>query len=264
MRSVERAGRILRLFSSEQPVLRVSLVGRALGIDRSSASRLMATMAAEGLLARDPGGPQYRPGPVVLQLAPLAVGRPDLAACATPHMRQLVALTRETVSLHVLVDSHRVCIDAQASPQELRSTVDVGRRRLLHAGAQGKVLLADLPAADLEVYIAAGLPAYTEATICDPARLREELRRVRAAGFALSFGESTPHVSSIAAPLRDATGATVAAIACSGPMPRWTREAMESWAPTLLATAAEISRALGHRSGQRSQGGNTQSVAQRP
>lgn len=243
--SLQKAGQILRLFSAEQPMIRVAMVSRAIGANRSTASRLLATMAEVGLVVRDEGGVGYRPGPIVLQLAPLA-SRLDLRTSALSHMRALQVATTESVSLHVRVEMHRVCIDSLPGPQELHATAQIGAPRPLHAGAQGKVLLAYVSETELEAYIASGLQRYTDLTICDPEALRTELKAICDAGVAFSRGESTPHVASVAAPIRDVSG-VVASLACSGPAVRWTEETMRSWASHITAAATDVSRALGYR-----------------
>lgn len=245
--SIEKAGRILGLYSSVRPVLRVAEASKALAINPSTVSRLLSTMARVGLVVRDESGFGYRPGPIVLSLAPLAAGRTGIRSCALPWMRELNAATSETVGLHVRVGGYRVCIEQLPSPRELRSVVEVGAQLPLHAGSTGKVLLAYMAADALEAFLQKGLDRLTEDTIIEPQALRVEMERIRAVGYAISCGERAVNVSSISAPVRDASGAVVAALSCSGPLSRWTRSAMEAWVPRIVLAAQEISRGLGYR-----------------
>jgi IclR family pca regulon transcriptional regulator len=110
----------------------------------------------------------------------------------------------------------------------------------------GRVLLAGLPEAELDAYLqATSLERHTERTVVDPARLRAVLEGVRADGWALVDQELELGLRSIAAPLRDAGGATFAALNLSAAASRVsTEDLLGRLLPPLLEAAGEISTAV--------------------
>jgi DNA-binding IclR family transcriptional regulator len=87
----------------------------------------------------------------------------------------------------------------------------------------------------------------TPHTNTDPARLRSILREIRTSGYAIENEESEIGMRCIAAPVRDATGAVVAAVGVAGPSQRLSRKAIGGIAPNVVRTARSISARLGHR-----------------
>src|SRR5437879_2232687 len=72
MSSLSNAVSVLRLFSTERPKLSVTDVSRLLGMPKSSASRLLKSMRAEGLLLSHVGAtPRYRVGHVFFEISRL-------------------------------------------------------------------------------------------------------------------------------------------------------------------------------------------------
>ena len=109
----------------------------------------------------------------------------------------------------------------------------------------GKVLLAQLEPAELDRYMAQGaFVALTENTITDPARLLDQLERVRARGWATDIGEVMPELSCIAAPVLDPQGRGIAALSVSFGGGLLAEEALAATLPDLRDTAARISGKL--------------------
>jgi DNA-binding IclR family transcriptional regulator len=117
----------------------------------------------------------------------------------------------------------------------------VGRRVPLHCAANGKVFLA-FGAAPVPVQ----LDALTPRTITDRATLEAELERIRARGYAHAVDELELGLSAIAAPVRGADGAVVAALSISAPTARLPAERVEQLAPVLLEQSRALSRRLGN------------------
>ena len=124
----------------------------------------------------------------------------------------------------------------------LGATNWVGLRVPLHCSALGKVFLAfgaaTLPDGRLE--------RRTQHTITSRAVLADELDAVRHNGYAVARDELEPGLIAVAAPVRDAGGAVVAAVSISGPSIRLTEDRVDE-ITTLLRTEAEtLSSVLGH------------------
>jgi DNA-binding IclR family transcriptional regulator len=216
----------------------VNALARRIGVNPSSASRLLATLEAGGLVEREPGGP-YRLGLHLVSLADRVLGRLDVRELARPRLRALVEQTRETATLSVPAGDEAVTVDFVPGGTSVVSMARMGRASIAHATATGKVLLAFAGGEP------ASLDAYTERTITDPARLGEEIAQVRAQGWAESEGEREPDLNALAAPVAGREGALVAILAVQGPAARFGAARRREVLPALLAEAAALSRALG-------------------
>jgi DNA-binding IclR family transcriptional regulator len=140
--------------------------------------------------------------------------------------------TGESVQLYRREGTTRVCVVALEPPAGLRDTVPVGARLPMTAGSGARVLLAySDPDTQRAVLPSA---AFTERTLAD----------IRRRGWAQSAAEREPGVASVSAPVRDRTGAVVAAVSVSGPIDRMGRRPGERWAADLLAASAELTRRL--------------------
>lgn len=216
--SVRNAARLLKEFSRAEPELGVSELARRLGLGTSSVHRMLATLAAERLVERAPGG--YRLGLAVLDLGASA-GPVDLHEAALPVMATLRASTGETVQLAVLDGCESVYVDRLESPHTVRIFARVGTRLPAPSSSTGKVLLAALGPAELDARLALWTPRrITPYTIVEPAVLRARLAEVAARGWAENREESRVGVVSVGAPVRDAGGAVVAALSVAAPTDR--------------------------------------------
>jgi DNA-binding IclR family transcriptional regulator len=181
------------------------------------------------LLARDTAG-RWQLGPAVTELS-AAVGDPLIAAGAAvlPTLREI---TGESVQLYRREGSIRVCVAALEPPAGLRDTVPVGARLPMTAGSAARVLLAYSDEATQQILLPSAV--FSERTLAE----------VRRRGWAHSAAEREPGVASVSAPVRDRTGAVVAAVSVSGPIDRIGRRPGERWAADLLAAARDLTGRL--------------------
>jgi IclR family acetate operon transcriptional repressor len=218
----------------------VNALARRIGVNPSSASRLLATLERGGLVEREPGGP-YRLGLHLVALADRVLARLDVRDVARPQLRMLVEQTGETATLSVPGGDEAVTVDFAAGEASVVSMARLGRPSIGHATAVGKVLLA-FTAAEPGV-----LTACTERTITDPERLAAELEAVREQGWAEAEGEREPDLNALAAPVLARGGELAAILGLQGPAARFTAARREAVLPRLLEAAAAVSRALGGR-----------------
>ena len=216
----------------------VNALARRIGVNPSSASRLLATLERGGLVEREPGGP-YRLGLHLVALADRVLGRLDVRDLARPQLRALVEETGETATLSVPGGDEAVTVDFVAGESSVVSMARLGRPSIGHATAAGKVLLAFGGAEP------GALVAYTDRTITDPARLAAELAVVREQGWAEAEGEREPDLNALAAPVIGRDRALVAILGLQGPGGRLTADRRRAVLPGLLEAAAIVSRALG-------------------
>ena len=199
------------------------------GLPRATAHRLAAGLEVHRMLARDSAG-RWRLGPAISELAG-QVNDPLLAAGAAvlPRLREI---TGESVQLYRREGTSRICVAALEPPAGLRDTVPVGTRLPMTAGSGAKVLLAFSDNA-------------TQQAVLPNAKFTERtLTEVRRRGWAQSAAEREPGVASVSAPVRDRSGAVVAAVSVSGPIDRMGRRPGARWAADLLAAADALTRRL--------------------
>ncbi len=245
MQSVDRAVTILELLARRGEV-GVTEIAADLGVHKSTAFRLVATLEIRGLVEQAGERGKYRLGLGLVRLAGAATARLDLSQQSRPVCERLAVDVAETVNVAILDDDAAVNIDQVLGPSAVTTHNWVGQRTALHATSSGKVLLAHLPAAALERRLAEPLTAYTRRTITAPETLRRQLEGVRADGFACTIEELETGLNAVAAPLFAYHGQVVAAISASGPSYRLTERRILEVAATVRTAAEEISARLGY------------------
>lgn len=242
--SVANALKLLEMFEAQRSV-RVAHVGRHLGVARSTAHRLLQVLHSHGYVEQDQETRAYLPGPALVRMAVSIARGLDLRTVARPIMQELVERLGETIHLSVLRDAKSVFIESIETTRALRVGVRTGLTLPAHATASGRVLLAELVREDLHrVLPHAELPAVTERTVTSRAELEAMLAGVRETGFATSLGESEEDVASVAVPVRDSHGRTVAAMALAAPPSRVPSSTVATVAAALVEGAARISTSL--------------------
>jgi DNA-binding IclR family transcriptional regulator len=239
--AVERAVAVLDALSQGSPELGTNEIARRTGINASTVSRLLATLANARMVEHVSTTGRYRLGPRLLQLGSLVLGRLDLRDVARPHLQELVSATGETATLSVSGEHDAVTVDFVQGDASVQSVARLGRPSIGHATAAGKVLLA-FGAAELP---SGRLNAHTSRTITDRTRLQTELTRVLRQGYAEAVGEREPDLNALAAPVFDAEGELAGIVGVQGPASRFGRDAMRGAVEPLLAAARAVSVGLG-------------------
>jgi DNA-binding IclR family transcriptional regulator len=246
LQTVDRALRLLLLFEEVDQEYRVGEMAAMLGVDKSIASRLAATLANRGFLERAPGSEAFRIGPELGRLGVLNMSSShNLVELARKPMENLAAETAETVNLARLEDGKVVNI-SQVDGAHLVGVGDwVGWKTEPHATANGKVLLAFTEDSAENLSIQTPLEAFTEQTITNVKDLRSELGRVRSEGWASSLGELEDGFNGAAVPVSDALGRCLASLSVSGPVYRMPPSRLPEIAVLCKKAGGEISASLG-------------------
>jgi len=240
VQSLERGLMVIRAFGPDDPELTLSDVARRTGLTRAAARRFLLTLSDLGYVRSD--GKRFALTPRVLELGYAYLSSLSLPEIAEPHLERLAAEVHESSSVSVLDGDEIVYVGRVPTSRIMRVAINVGTRFPAHATSMGRILLAALPEADLDAYLArADLRALTARTITDPGALRAELDRIRTQGWALVDQELEEGLRSVAAPVRGRDGDVVAAVNVSAHASRTSREAVrKTLLPPLLATAARI------------------------
>ena len=244
--SIEKALDVLACFASADSELGVSEVSRRLGLGVSTVHRLLNRMMAKGFVRQNPVTQRYGLGWRVVEIAAGMLRNDDITAVSLPYLTQLRDATGETARLHVLVGPVRVCLAQVESHSEIRAGGGVGKQYPLYSGAASKVILASMPEEQIaKVLRQLPVTPLGPNMITDPADMRRELKAVRSAGYAVSHSENSVDGTSVAAPVRDFTGAVVAALALTGPSSRLTADRCAELSRVVRDAAAQVSRRLG-------------------
>lgn len=245
VRSVDRAAALLLALGESHGEAGVTELARRLGLHKSTASRLLATLEKRGLVEQDDETGRYRLGLVVIRLAEKAERTLDLRAIAMPELDRLARATRETTGLGI-ADGDLFLTVAQADGPNLVAVGDwTGRGVPMHSVAAGKVLLAAMPEREILRLVRRGLDRFTDRTITGLEPLLEELARIRRRGYATAFGEFEPGLNAVAAPVYDARGQVTAAVDVWGPAFRITPPRIPELIQQVRESAAAVSVRLG-------------------
>jgi DNA-binding IclR family transcriptional regulator len=243
VQSVDRALTILELLARDGEA-GVTEVAADLGVHKSTAFRLLATLESHRLVEQSGDRGRYRLGIGNLRLAGATTARLDLVTEARPVCRQLAADTGETVNITVRSETSALYLDQVAGSSALQSHNWVGQHIPLHATSNGKVLLSELSDKELKAALRQ-LPRFTDQTVTHRARFRKELAEVREKGYAVAVDELEVGLTAAAAPIRSAHGEIIASMSISGPTFRLDEERLAESVPLLVAAASEVSHRLG-------------------
>jgi IclR family acetate operon transcriptional repressor len=199
----------------------VTAIGRALGIPKSSAHRMLQSLTARGLVERNARG-HYRPGFGLLALGLGVQDREPIVAAARPLLESGARELGETLFLVVARGGELIVLDKVEGTGFLRAAPQVGSSVPVHATAAGKLYLAFDPAAlTLRVGSSAAAPeAYTEKTLTADADVADAVALTRERGWASNRDEWIPGLSVIAAPV-EAGGRMQGSVALAMPSARW-------------------------------------------
>jgi len=251
VQSLERGLTVIRAFDAEHAELTLSEVSRITGLTRAAVRRFLHTLVRLGYMRTD--GRRFSLRPKILELGYAYLSSLSLPEVAAPHLEQLVERVHESSSVSVLDGDEVVYVARVPTKRIMRIAIAVGTRFPAYATSMGRVLLAGQSEDWLDGYLAsADLHPITPHTISDPPRLRAELARIRAQGWALVDQELEDGLRSIAAPIHDPDGRVMAAVNVSTHTSRSTPAEMRAeFLPPLLATAKLIEEDLGASAGGR-------------
>jgi DNA-binding IclR family transcriptional regulator len=243
VQSIERAFAVLGALA-DGPIGVTEVAERA-SLPKSTAARLLASLAREGVVEQVPGDTKYRLGQRLATLAARIRPARSLATLARPSLAELAATAGEAAGLSVpdgYIDHY---IEQVSSPKPVSVRDWTGSRIPMHAVSSGQVLLAFAPPVFVQRYLGRPLERFTERTLVTAEDLLERMRSVRRDGFAWALEEFDEGISSVAAPITDASGEVVAAVHLHGPSYRFpTAGSTAARSDEVVATAARISGSL--------------------
>ncbi|MBJ8347555.1 IclR family transcriptional regulator [Antrihabitans sp. YC2-6] len=216
-----------------------------LDVHKSTVLRLLRTMESERFVSHDEEH-RYQLGSRFFELANHALEQRDIRTLARPHLSALNSSTGQTIHLATYEAGDAIYIDKFDAIQSVRMYSRVGRPAPLHCTAVGKVLVSSRPRAEWrEIAERITYPRFTERTITTPDKYIEELELVASQGYAEDHEEHESFVNCIGVPIRNGTGAVVAAVSMSVPDMLLDHDQVLATLPQVRAAADAISAELG-------------------
>jgi DNA-binding IclR family transcriptional regulator len=234
--SVEKAVDVLFHLHGESTPQGVTAIGRALGLPKSSAHRLLAALGRRGLVERDERG-RYRTGIGLVALGLGALESEPVVVAARPVLEQEARDLGETFFLVAARAGHLVVLDKAEGTGFLRAAPRVGSSVPVHATAVGKLFLAF--GGDAISEPAEPFERFSENTRTRARELAAEVEGARRLGYAENREEWIPGLSVLAAPVV-ANGRMRAAVAVAASSQHFLALGADAIARRTLAAAARI------------------------
>ncbi|WP_202865700.1 IclR family transcriptional regulator [Kribbella turkmenica] len=245
MQSVDRAITVLEILAREGHA-GVSEVAAEIGVHKSTAFRLLAALEERDLVEQNTERGKYQLAFGILRLASAIPTRIDLVHQAQPIMDALALQFDETINLAVVREHYAVNVQQARGSAAVASQNWVGQLTPLHATSSGKLLLAFMSDEQRNSILdRAGQPRLTENTVTSRQELLDQLAEIRENGFATAFEELEVGLNAAAVPIRDHTGAVVAAMSASGPTFRYDRARIKDTEADLRLAGSRISHRMG-------------------
>ena len=243
--SLARGLRVIAAFDRDNDEMTLTEVARRSDMTRAAARRYLLTLCELGYVAGD--GKYFRLTPRVLQLGFAFLTSMHLWERAQPFMEQLTEQVNESCSISVLEGDDIVYVARVPTKRIMSVALGIGTRLPTYCTSVGRVLLADLRPAELDIYFGrAQFAPLTPHTGIDPAVLRGIVAEVRQTGFALVDQELEIGLRSIAVPIRNRAGRVLAAMNVSGHASRISVDEMrQRFLSPLLYAADGIRMAMG-------------------
>jgi IclR family transcriptional regulator, pca regulon regulatory protein len=244
VQSFARGLEVIRSFSASAPRQTLTEVAARTGLTRAGARRILLTLQTLGYVESD--GKLFALTPRILDLGFAYLSSMPIWNVAEPLMEALVEQVKESCSAGVLEGTDIVYVLRVSTRKILRNTLGVGSRLPAYCTSLGRMLLAGLPDDEVvRLLEASRIEARTRHTLTDVDAILAKVQQARRQGWCLVNQELEEGLLSIAAPIVDRTGRTIAALNISGQANRTPpRQMQETMLPALREAARAVSQRL--------------------
>ncbi|MGE5284953.1 MAG: IclR family transcriptional regulator [Actinomycetota bacterium] len=242
---IDKAADVLFLCRDAGGPVGVTEAARRLGMPKSSAARIVGALVRRGFLRQEGPSGKYSLSNVFYSFTSALSERNLLIPRAVPAMEKIFRALGETVHLNIADGLERVCVHVLESPQQLKAVMPVGQRSPLYCGGSSKAILAFSDDDTVERVFARPFRKFTGSTIAGKRAMREEIRRIRGRGHAVSHGERVDGVTSVSVPVFHPGGKLAASLTVSVPTARYSESLKEKILRELSAASAGITRGMG-------------------
>lgn len=245
--SIAKAFQLLDHFTPDKPEWGVRELAQALGANKSTTYRLMATLESLGALKKSKETEKYSLGLKLFELGNRVDIYSAFVSHTHPELEQVALDITETVHLGILQKNQVLMVDKVESPKGLKLNSVVGRHNPAYCTGTGKVLLAHLPAPELDALLnTIDLIPFTEHTITEIVILKDELRRIKDRGYAIDRQELEVGLICVAVPVFNQNQQVIAALSAAGPSIRFREEALHEYVAILQKGAIAIQKKIGN------------------
>lgn len=231
---------VIRAFGPATPRMTLADVARRVGLPRATVRRSLITLETLGYAESD--GRSFSLTPKILTLGHAYSSSSPLTSTARPVMERLAEKLNETLWAAILDEGDVLLIVHSRTSRILTAGLSVGSRLPAYCTALGRVLLAALPDAEVERFLSTLTPKkLTPVTMTDIGDIRRSIFETRLSGYSLSDGEVETGLCSIAVPIVNSQGRTVAALNATAPSSRAQgKEMTEQFLPQLKKVADDL------------------------
>lgn len=244
LQSVQNGLRILQLFTSENPVWGITEMANKLQLNKTTVSRLVADLVAEGFLQKEQR--KYSLGFSLLSMSGVITSHLEIHRESKDILKKLVADLGETAHIAVIEGKEITYVHKIDCRNPVRLLSSIGKKNPISCTSAGKVLLAFENNEIIDSVIENGLPRMGPNSPTDPAQLRDQLIQIKEQGYSICIDEMHENAVSIAAPVRDYTGEIVAAVSVVGTKERIHDQKINTFTEAIIEAAHEISIRLGY------------------
>ncbi len=235
---------ILSSFSWTKNAMTLTEIARERNLPLPTAARLIKALEEEGFLERNTKTKRFHLGFKCSLLGAIAKKTGILRMIASPYMEELRSMFNETVNLYLREGDIRVCYEQIESSFNLKRSAKLGDRFPLWAGAAGRCFLAFMKREEVDRILEEVEPL-TANTILDKEQIYKKSLEVKTRGYSFSVSEREEGVSSVAAPIFDASMQPMACLTVSGPTSRFSEEMIAALIPEIKQRCLLISLKLG-------------------
>jgi DNA-binding IclR family transcriptional regulator len=247
MRATDKVLAIIECLA--QSPMGVNEISRQLGIGKSTVSKTLSSLKEENWLTQDAENAKYRLAHRMLKIGLSMLSNLNVRTISLPYMNELHEVTKETVTLNLLMDSERVAIEQVQSSHTIRGVITLGERLPIWLGATGKAMMAYLKPDEIKEAKNKLLNSerYTKASGEDVNidRLLIELEAIRQKGYAVASEEIVLGTASVSAPIFDRNNSVIGALTVIGLLPRFNRKIAAKNGPIVSQFAKKISLEMG-------------------
>jgi len=245
IQSLRRGLEILDILAeAREPVRCKALAGR-LGVDVSTAHRMLETLARRGYVRKDPRSKTYTLGVKPVALARAFLGRLDVRAAARETLERLAGQTGECLHLAIEQEGQAVFVDSLSGSHILTANTEVGQAEPLYCTAVGKALLATLDEKRVRGLLPARRRKFTSNTHSTVRAVLDDLAACRKRGWGEDDEEYQEGIRCVASWIVDFEGNVVASIGLSAPKSRMSRDRVAELGRMVKDAAAGVSSRLG-------------------
>lgn len=236
---------ILDVFLKKGSMLKVAEISNSLTMPRSSIYKYLAVLREHGFVDYEKQTGSYKLGIKFLQYASLVQSQIRIDAVALPYMRKLSNEVKETVILSVLLNRVAYCVERVGHESGIVFSMQRGAHLPLYSGASAKVLLASLPDEEIDALLReTEMIAFTENTITDRQKLKENLMEIRRDGYSYSDQEVDVGARAVAAPILNDALRLTAGLCVAGPIQRMDDLKIKKVTRLVIKYAKDISEDL--------------------